>query len=168
MNRNVCREFIKYLDRDGSLQSGNAPQHVKKWLDELGLPSELAAVMKWDWPQVGGHIAHIAVHSSASIYGDEATAHLLKHQFLNLGSAPNGDWFVIDFKTDACVPGFVTHEEWSPWSDEPQDPRPFFQAIARTFDSFLYRAVEDRYIPTDYYAAREFNTFLAEERDRTC
>ena len=125
----------------------------------------LLRFMQWDWPQSDCQIAHVSIKSSASFYADEATAPLLKHKFLNVGSAPNGDTFVIDFSTDACVPGFITHEEWSHLSDEPQDPRLFFQPIGRTFESFLYRAVEGRYIPTDYYAAKEFNRFLTDERN---
>ena len=165
MNHSLCREFIQHLDQDESLKSGYAPEHIKNWFEELGLPMDLLRFMQWDWPQTDCQIAHIAIQSSTSLHADEVTAHLLKHKYLNVGSAPNGDWFVIDFSTDACVPGFITPGEWSPWSDEPQDPHQFFQPIARTFDSFLYRVVEGRYLPTDYYAAKEFNAFLKEERN---
>jgi hypothetical protein len=164
MNHLLCREFIQHLDRDESLKSGYAPENIKNWLEGLGLPIDLLRFMQWDWPQVDCQIAHIAIRSSASIYEDEATGYLQKYKFLNVGSAPNGDWFVIDYSTEACVPGFITHEEWSPWSKEPSDPRQFFQPIARGLDSFLYRVIEARYLPTDYYAAEEFNRFLAEER----
>ena len=164
MNRSVCREFLNHLDHDESLACEHAPQHIAKWLEELNLPMGLLRVMQWDWPQADGCIAHVRIMASASLYADEATAHLLPHKFLNVGSAPNGDWFVVDFSTEACVPGFITHEEWSPWSDEPEDARKFFQPIARSFDSFLYRAVEGRYLPTDYYAAKDFNAFIADER----
>jgi hypothetical protein len=165
MNHSLCREFISHLDQDGSLKSGYAPKKIATWLEQLGLPMDLLRFMQWDWPQTDCQIAHISIMSSASFHTDEATACLLKHKFLNVGSAPNGDTFVIDFSTEICVPGFITHEEWSPWSDEPQDPRQFFQPIARTFDSFLYRVVEGKYLPTDYYAAREFNKFLADEHN---
>jgi hypothetical protein len=165
MNQSLCREFIQHLDRDESLQSGNAPDHIKNWLEGLTLPMDLLRFLQWDWPQVDCQIAHISIMSSESLYSDEVTPHLLKHNFLNAGSAPNGDWFVIDFSSGACMPGFITHEEWSPWADEPQDSRPFFEPIARNFDSFLYRVLEGKYLPTDYYAAREFNRFLAIERN---
>lgn len=164
MKNSVCEEFIHHLDQDGSLECDNAPEHIKKWLEDLNLPMGLLRFMQWEWPQTDGFIAHIRILSSASLYADEATAPLLKHKFINAGSAPNGDTFVIDFSTEACVPGFITHEEWSPCSDKPGDPREFFQPIARSFESFLYRAVEGRYLPTDYYAARDFNAFLADER----
>jgi hypothetical protein len=164
MNKNVCCEFIHHLDKDGSLECGHAPRQIQNWLEGLQLPMEFLRFMQWDWPQTDGYIAHIDIKSSSSLHAEEETAVLLKHKFLNVGSAPNGDIFVIDFSTEACVPGFITHEEWSAWSDEPQDPRKFFQPIARSFESFLFRAVEGKYLPTDYYAAKDFNAFLADER----
>ena len=164
MNHEICREFIHHLDQDGSLECGHAPEHIQRWLEELNLPVGFLTFMRWDWPQADGQIAHLTVRSSRSIYADDATVVLIAHKLLNIGSAPNGDWLVIDFSTEACGVGFVTHEEWSPWSDSPQDPRLFLQPIARSFASFLYRAVEGRYLPTDYYAARKFNSFLMEER----
>jgi hypothetical protein len=165
MNYNVCKDFIWHLDQDESLKCGHAPKKIATWLEKLELPIDLLRLMQWNWPQTDCQIAHISIMSSISLHADEATACLLKHKFMNVGSAPNGDMFVIDFSTKACVPGFITHEEWSSWSDEPQDPRQFFQPIARTFDSFLYRVVEGKYLPTDYYAAREFNKFLVDERN---
>jgi hypothetical protein len=163
MNHSLCREFIQYLDQDGNLRAGNAPKPIAAWLAGLGLPHGLSCFMQWDWPQQDGYLAHIAIFSSSSLHQHPATARLAEHQFLNAGSAPNGDWFVIDFSTEACAPGFITHEEWNPWADAPADPRPFFQPIARNFEAFLYRVAERRYLPTDYYAAREFNQFLKEE-----
>jgi len=156
MNMNLCRDFISYLDQGGSLKSGNAPKNIEQWLEELNLPIDLLRFMQWSWPQTDCQMAHIRIRSSAP---------LLRQNFLNVGSAPNGDWFVIDFSTEACAPGFITHEEWSPWNDNSEDPRQFFQPIARTFDAFLYRIVEERYLPFDYYAAKEFNAFLLNERN---
>lgn len=164
MNQNLCSEFIHHLDRDGSLECGPAPESVQKWLEGFDLPVDLHRFLRWSWPQTDGYIAHIRVHSSATLRSHDATAPLLKHKLLHAGNAPNGDFFVIDFSTEACIPGFVTHEEWDPWSEEPEDPRSYLEPIARSFESFLYRAVEGRYLPRDYYAASAFNAFLAKER----
>lgn len=164
MNYFLCARFIQYLNREDGLSCGHAPEHIKVWLEQLGLPTELLRFMQWEWPQVDCQIGPVAILSSASIYADEATAVLLKYKFLNIGSAPNGDWFAIDFFTDACQPGFVAHEKWSPWSDQPSDPRGFFEPIGRLLDSFLYRVVEDRFVPYDYDVAKDFNRFLADEK----
>jgi|GEM_PF-2879346 len=164
MNESICSEFIQHLDQHGSLECGRAPEHIIAWIDDLNLPDGLARFMMHNWPQADGFITHIRISSSLSLYADEATGPLLKHKFLNAGFAPNGDWFVIDFSTETCRPGFVTLCEWTPWLDEPTDPRRFFEPIARSFESFLYRVVERLYLPTDSYAAKEFNEFLTRER----
>ena len=87
---------------------------------------------------------------------------LLADKFLNVGYAPNGDLLVLDFSTEACVPGFICNDQF--WGGDHTNSREFFQPIARTFESLLYRISEGRYIPTDYYAAFAFNKFLDEER----
>jgi hypothetical protein len=90
MNHSLCREFIQHLDRDDGLKSGYAPEHIKNWLEELGLPMDLLRLMQWDWPQADCHLGDIAINSSASLYADEATAHLLKYNLLNVGAHPMG------------------------------------------------------------------------------
>lgn len=163
MKYDICREFIYHLDRDSDLQCGHAPDEIQAWIRELPLPSGLCPMLCWAWPQAGDYVAHVCIFPSESIKRHEMTDLLLKSQFLNAGSAPSGDMFVIDFSTEDCAVGFVTHEGWNPWSDEPGDPRSSYQPIARSLSTFLYRAVEGRYLPTDYYAAKAFNEFLAEE-----
>ena len=164
MNNSVCEEFVQYLDKEGALECASAPGHIQTWLDDLNLPDGLASFMMCSWPQADGFIAHIRMNSSAALYADETTALLLKYKFMNAGSAPNGDWFVIDFSSKACIPGFIPLAEWDHQNQKPPNPRKYFQPIARSFESFLYRAVEGRYLPTDSYAAADFNAFLADER----
>lgn len=165
MNSSLCEEFIHYLDRDKALNCDGAPEYIQTWIGELDLPEDLAHFMRHSWPQNDGYLSHIRLHSSTSLYNDEATALLLKCGFMNAGAAPNGDWFVIDFSMKVCVPGFIPLGEWSPAIDDPPNPRIFFQPIARSFDSFLYRVVEGRYLPTDSYAAKNLNAFLAGEKN---
>ena len=165
MNYELCCEFISHLDQDWSLGCGYSPDEVKSWLKTLALPSEFHRFMNFNWPQLDGQIVHISILSAASICAHELTPLLLKYQFWYAGSAPNGDYFVLDLSTEKCTPGFISHEAWEPWNPEPKDPRPTFQQIARTFESFLYRALEGRYLPTDYSAAEAFNTFLAKEQN---
>ena len=164
MNESVCAEFIRHLDQDGALQCERPPDHIVAWIDDLNLPDGLARFMMQSWPQTDGSIAHIRINSSLSLYAHEVTGPFIEHQFINAGFAPNGDWFVIDFSTESCRPGFITLGEWTPWLDEPTDPRTYFVPIARSFESFLYRAIERLYLPTDSYAASEFRAFLNQEK----
>jgi hypothetical protein len=162
MSRELLSEFIYHLDADRSMKLGHAPDDVQAWLEDLGLPIDIRRFLQWDWPQTNSYIRHIALMSSENIIKDEYTSALLPYKFLHLGSAPNGDFFVLDISTDPCRPGFITHEEYCE-----KNPRVVFQPIARSFESLLYRLVEGRYVPKDYYAAREFNEFLEQERQHT-
>jgi hypothetical protein len=163
MNRGLARELILHVDK-GNLNSGNAPKNVAHWLEELGLPMGLLRFLQWNWVARDCELAHLRLYCMESIYGDDITKALLPYKLLQIGAAPNGDTLVADFSTESCRPGFVTHEEWHPGSREPMDPRQFFRPAARTFESLLYRIAEGLYVPTDYYAARDFNKFLEEER----
>ena len=158
MRGDVCRELINHLD-DGELACGHAPQDVKDWFESLKLPMELLRFMQWNWPQEDGQLAHLSILSSRNLKDDDFSARLAEAGFLLIGAAPNGDWLVVDFGKGVCSPGFITHEEW----DQESDPRKFFEPIARSLESLLYRIAEKKYIPTDYYAAKPFNEFLREE-----
>jgi hypothetical protein len=158
----VLSEFIHHLDLDGGMKVGHAPKEVEDWFEGLGLPMDMLRFLQWDWPQVDSQIGHIAVFSSQNIMKNKDTPRLLMHRFLPLGSAPNGDLFVIDISTGQCVPGFISHDAYWGYEDT-VNPREIFQAIARSLESLLYKLIEFRYVPTDYYAAKEFNEFLKSE-----
>jgi hypothetical protein len=157
---NILSELMHHLDTDRSMKLGHAPKDVQIWLEELSLPLDLLRFLQWNWPQVDTQIGHISVMSSENILKGEETMALIAYRFLALGSAPNGDFFVLDISTDQCRPGFITHEEY--WEHE-ENPRKVFQPIARSLASLLYRFAEGRYVPTDYYAAKDFSAFLEAE-----
>lgn len=164
MNESLCSEFIRHLDRNGDLGCDAPPVHIENWISDLRLPVELSRFLLFSWPQKDCKVADINIHSSASIYADEATAPLLKDKFFNAGWATSGDWFVVDFSNKDCIPGFIAQCEWNPWLDKPVKPRKFFQPIARSLDSLLFRITEGLYVPADYYAAKDFSEFLAKEQ----
>jgi hypothetical protein len=122
------------------LPAGPAPTDCQVWLDSLGLPPDLLKLMKWDWPQVSCRIGHDTLLSAESISRDAATARLLQHKFLNVGSASDGDWMVIDFFTDTCQAGLIPHDQWNPWDEDQGDPREFFWA-AHSVEDFLGEGV---------------------------
>jgi hypothetical protein len=118
-------------------------------------------LIRFDWPQKSGYLAHLRVSSAKEILDGNLLPDLLPHRFLPIGSAPNGDSLVVRFDADQCEVGFISHEEY--WEHK-DDPGSVYQPIGRTLESLLYKVVDGRYIPTDYYAAKEFNAFLNEER----
>lgn len=163
MDSDVCRELLYHLDSDGSLSIGNAPAKVAKWLKALELPWALSQVLHFYWPQKCGSIAHIRLWPSRDLPKDPLLEELLDLKLLPIGCAPNGDSLVINFATDKCEVGFISHELWADEADKTPDR--IYQPIARTLDSFLYRIAEGKYVPTDYHAAQAFNKFLKEEKD---
>jgi hypothetical protein len=165
MRAGVCSEFLHHLDFDGELKVGHCSRRFAAWLEKANLPWDLQHLLRFNWPQRSGYLAHLRFNSAREILADEFLVDLLKHHFLPIGSAPNGDMLVVRFDSDRCEVGFLTHEEY--W-DQKQDPVKIYEPIAATLESLLFRIVEGRYIPTDYYAAKEFNAFLAEDQGPTC
>lgn len=160
MSLEILSEFIHHLDKDNDMNIGQAPDEVQAWLENIGLPMDILRFLQWKWPQRDTRIAHISLMSSANLIKDDFCENLIRQGYLQLGSAQNGDIFVIDFSSEQCRPGFITHEEY--WEHE-DNLKHIFQPIARSIESLLYRIAEGRYVPTDYYAAEEFNKFLVEE-----
>jgi hypothetical protein len=164
MSRNILSEFIHHLNFNQEMEIAHAPDDVIEWIEGLGLPMSIQRFLQWDWPQVDSQIGHIAIMSSAHVCSNDWVDDFASQKFLWLGTAPNGDFFVLDYSTEQCIPGFITHEEcWNGNGGMKAELRRYFQPIARSFASLLYRLVEMRYVPTDYYAARDFNAFLEDE-----
>jgi hypothetical protein len=162
MRFDLCKEFMCHLD-DGSLAVDHAPEEVAEWLEKSRLPMDLLRFLQWYWPQKSASLQHLLFWSSVSIMEDEQTERLMKHSLIPIGNAPNGDYLVLDFSKETCVPGFVSiHIDWD--EKAAKKPRDSFAPLARTFESLLFRLVEQRYVPIDFPAARDFIEFLAEER----
>jgi hypothetical protein len=162
MNSDLCKEFMSHLD-DGSLDVGNAPENVAAWLEKSKLPMDLLRFLQWHWPRKTAPLLHLLIWSADRIMEDDLTAKLMKHRLVPVGNAPNGDYLVLDFTKGKCVPGFVaTQVDWD--EKAAGKPREWFTPLARSLESLLFRLVEQRYVPMDFPAARDFNEFLAEER----
>lgn len=158
MNEKAASGFIGHLD-SGDLKTGDAPETIKVWLQGLGLPQNLCRFMWWHWPQKDCRIGAVEILCSQALPEQESIDVYLQHKLLPVGSGPSGDTFVIDYSTDSCPVGFVTHEEYFGEGD----PREFFRPAARSVESFLYRIAEGRYFPCDYYETGYFNDFLQAE-----
>ena len=165
MRAGACREFLIHLDRECELEVGSSPKTVANWLDKANLPWDLAQLLRFDWPQKGAEIhgRGIRIAAAKDILANEFRKDLQRHGFLPIGSAPNGDMLVVRCDAQPCEVGYITHEEY--WEHK-DDPQLAYQRIARSLDSLLYRIIEHRYVPIDYYSAKEFNEFLAEENGK--
>jgi len=163
MNFGMCESLLRHLD-DGSLRIGQAPQPTQDWLRDLNLPRSLCQIMRYHWVQDDCSFSEFEVFSSKSIQADEFTPTFLSHSFLYIGDAGNGDWLAIDFATEACQPGLVSHEECA--HEDGDNPREYFEPIAKSFEGLLYRIDEGRFIPVDYFQAHDYNE-IARQEDST-
>lgn len=163
MDAELCGHFLTYLLRDSDMGVGAPNRKVRGWLNRQKLPRELSNFAQKLWPQRSCVWGSVSLNSLTDIMEDEIAARLAPFKFFCAGYSITGDAFVLDISTGACAPGFIPICEWDAWADQPPDPHPFFESIARTFDSFLFRVVENLFLPVDYYVAKRLNQFKAAE-----
>ncbi|TWU51551.1 hypothetical protein Poly59_31440 [Rubripirellula reticaptiva] len=162
MQTSVASNLLHHL-ADDSAEIGHASVDDKAWLEELPLPLELKRTLQWHWPTESTQIGPIVFEPVSGIRSYPWTPALLRHQQIPIGFGPNGDAFVCDFATDECNVGFVTHEEY----DGASNSRPFYQPTFRTLESYLHLVDMERYVPCDYYDARDFAEFLEAESNHS-
>ncbi|MFN7892330.1 MAG: hypothetical protein ACK5OC_18685 [Pirellula sp.] len=158
MNKEIASSLMHHID-DGELDVGHAPDTIKQWFETLGLEMSFLRFMQWSWPQNECQIGPVSILGAQLIPNQDNIQSYLKDKLLPVGSGPNGDTFVVDFSTESCPVGFVTHEEFYGEGS----PRKFFRPAARSIESFLYRVAEGRYFPCDYFVTGDFNDFLRDE-----
>ena len=126
---------------------------------------ELKRTLQWYWPLEPVQIGPVCFTDAIGIQNHPWIEALIADKILPLGDCPNGDLFVVDFDSESCPVGYVTHEEF----DGESNPRRYFQPVFRTLESYLNRIAEQMFVPTDFYDARDFVGFLLDEtnHDRT-
>ena len=160
MGHEICEDLFRHADRDGSLAVGGSPPEVIAWLEAAEIPNDLMNLFRHSWPQKAASIGHLTFHTRQDLFGNRL---LMKHKLLVIGNAPNGDLLAIRLKKDPPEIGIIDHDETAR-TDSPLD---YYQPIATSLDSLLYRLIENRYVPMDYHAAKAFNGFLEEEAKRS-
>ncbi len=160
MNYDVCREFLNHLDTDREFKVGDSPPVFGEWLDTLKLPWAFNHILRSSWPRRSGYIRHILLWNAKGIFKNPIRDIFVLQKFLAIGSAPNGDYLVVNFSDSNCEVGFVSHENCC---DHEGSLINCYQPIARGLDSLLFKLIEGHYLPTDYYAAKAFNQFLKED-----
>lgn len=120
MTWDLCAELMMHLGAE-DLEPGHAPADVKEWLESLGLDVGFLRFLQWQWPQESGDLWAVHLYSSRQIMDEEDAALLAGHRMLCVGTAFNGDPFVLDYSTETVVPHSLSHNEWLP--DKTQDPR---------------------------------------------
>lgn len=160
MRTNLCAEFLIHADREELAGIGKSAPKVVKWLDKQNLPSSLLHLLQFYWPQKENlGIRHLVFYTANEIVNDGWQKECLRQRLLTIGSAPNGDYLVVRLDTDQCEVDFISHEEW----DHEADYHQFYQPIAKSLDSLLYRLIVDKFVPADYFVAQDYNSLLEEK-----
>ena len=162
MQTSVASNLLHHLV-DDTVEIGHAWDGDKAWLEGLPLPVPLKRTLQWYWPIESVQIGPIVFEPVSGIRTYPWTPTLVQHQLIAIGFGPNGDAFVCDFASDECNVGFITHETY----DGESDPRRCYQPSFRTLESYLHRVDIGRYVPCDYYDARDYAEFLFAESQHT-
>lgn len=129
------------------------------WLGRRGLSANARQLFSWFMP------THEIMVGTGSFYPAEDLmemndqwSRMAGYGLLILGSCLNGDFIVLDTRSDDLEVGYVTHEEID--LSDASDYREKYIAISPSIGSFLHDATFLRYLPDDYYYAKEAQEFV--------
>lgn len=158
MRIELIQDLFHHLDSNDSLKIGYADESTTRALEELDIPLDLKRTLQWYWTTSGGIVGPYTLDSVNVILANNDFSKLFQSRMIPIGFAVNGDILVIRTANDGCNIGLVSHEIF--WEEE-CGPVEAYVEITQTIDEYLWRSVEGRYLPIDYYSATE----LAELRD---
>jgi hypothetical protein len=159
MRTELIRDLLWHLEANNALQLGNADERTTENLESLDIPMKLRRVLQWHWTTSGGEVGPYTLYPVHEILKDEYFEQLFKFAMLPIGYAMNGDILVIRFQGEGCCVGLVSHDQL--WEGE-TDPDAAFVEIVGSVEEYLWRSVERRYLPTDYYSAIELDNLKEE------
>jgi hypothetical protein len=154
----VARNLIVHLAEEGC-EIGYASKRDISWVEKHLLPIDLKRTLQWYWPLSTCQIGPVAFEPVSGIRTFPWTDAIIACDLYPLGFGPSGDVFACDFAANRCCVGFINHGKYGGGSDA----REYFQATFSSLASYLYLVDGRRYVPADYYAARDFINFLADE-----
>src|SRR5687767_3290063 len=148
MRTELIQDLFHHLDQDGSLNIGYADERTTQMLEALAIPVDLKRALQWYWTTRGGDVGPYCLDSVNSILSNSDFSALFQAGMIPIGSAVNGDILVIRIDNDGCHIGLVSHDQF--WEGE-CSPGEAYVEVTRTIDEYLWRSVELRYLPIDYY-----------------
>lgn len=154
----IYRDFLRHLAKTANTTliaaEGEATAALKPYSKEL--PVDFHRVLTTCWPAEAMAAPPYELFSLTEIVNDDSTAPLAEKGLFQIGHTGNGDMLVLRlgskwaYETPVCL---VSHEHY--FSEE----TPLDQCVvevSENFSEFLYRAVEERYLPIDFFCAQEF------------
>lgn len=165
MRDTLVTELIHYLEskeEDADWELEDCPKELSAQLEQLTIPLDLKRMLQWNWPNTSAFVYSYSLESVASICSHDYLQVLMKHGCFPIGSAGNGDEIVVRFtEDDVGAVGFASHDQLWEHPDE-FDPAKGFARIAHSLEEFLFRLAEGLYLPHDFHAAEEWDSFRIE------
>ena len=151
-------DLLHFLEKQGDIALGDHHPEVLSTVEGLALPGSIDGLLRHGyWPSEGFDAGTAGPHTlfglreSVEDLGDLAA--FARAQMFPIGAAPNGDPLVLMASGDKVEVGLVSHDLF--WEDEVSDPSEAYVMVASSLEEYLWRIVEKRYLPLDYYAAKE-------------
>jgi hypothetical protein len=162
MRFELIRDLMLRLDEKVELNVGNCDAVLEAQIEKSPLPMDLKRVFQWSWANNYGTVGNYRIHSVKDAFANERFDLLIKANMIGIGSARNGDMLVVRFSNENCEVGFLNHIELAVAIDEDKAPHDFYVKVCGTLDELLFRLIEDRYLPIDYWAALELSELHSE------
>ena len=149
--------FKRLLDAICAAGQGGYSEPTREflaWLERRELSANAKLLFSWFMPTHEIMVGTGNFYSAEDMMGiNDQWSRMASYGLLILGSCLNGDFIVIDTRSDNLEVGYVTHEEVD--LSDTSDYREKYIAISPSIDCFLHDATLLRYLPDDYYFAKE-------------
>jgi len=153
----LYRDFIRHLAKrakvSASVPGKDSLDALRKYSDSL--PVDFYSVMTTCWPADVTPAGPYELYSLEDILGDRRFEALFSKGFFLIGHALNGDFLTIrtgrKWGSETSV-HLVSHEHLLSYEMHPDECA---IEIAAELLEFFYRAVEERYMPMDFFCAQE-------------
>ena len=152
MRTELIQDLLHHLSTNDSFKIGYADEGTTRLLEHLEIPLDLKRTLQWYWTTSGGAVGAYTLNSVNSVLTDSDFPALFQCGMIPIGFASNGDILVIRIKDDNCEIGLVSHDQF--WEDECDSENAYVE-VAPTIEEYLWRAVEGRYLPRNYYSAAD-------------
>jgi hypothetical protein len=154
----IYRDFLRHLAKRAnvSVDSAGEPEAAKLKNCSDSLPVDFYSVMTTCWPSGAVSAGPYELFSLEEIFAHRRFDALRSKGWFLIGHALNGDYLVIKtgnkWASETRV-GLVSHGHFL---EEQMHPDECSVDVAENLLEFFYRAVEDRYMPADFFCAQEF------------
>ena len=159
MRNELVIDLMGHLGKSHQFQAGSAGREVEAKIESMVLPMDVKRLLQWRWPLSHAVVGPYSLYPAEHVTTIEDLDRFLKSSMVPIGAARNGDILVILFDERHEEIGLVSHDEL--WEGE-GPPSDCFVPVCRSVDEYLWRVSEGRYLPRDFFAAREWQQLKEE------